>query len=178
MFENGFDAGYVIRHPVFLVTFIIAIPAWIVAFAGQCAAEAQYTSQSRPSNSTLPHRFTDPSQPDQIDQWPASYGSVSGSNCKTFDSQQRARLITVELSRYISCQYKPRTHKPRSSELTLAQLGHRYEPTRYPSLPARSRYRHRHCICCHWCRAAHLLWTRVPYRCGSRLASNRYGRRE
>jgi hypothetical protein len=46
MFENGFDVSYVIRHPVFLVTFIIAIPAWIVAFAGQCAAEAQYTSQS------------------------------------------------------------------------------------------------------------------------------------
>lgn len=45
MFENGFDAGYVIRHPVFLVTFIIAIPAWIVAFAAQCAAEAQYTSK-------------------------------------------------------------------------------------------------------------------------------------
>lgn len=45
MFENGFDAGYVIRHPVFLVTFIIAIPAWIVAFAAQCAAEAQYTSE-------------------------------------------------------------------------------------------------------------------------------------
>jgi hypothetical protein len=45
MFENGFDAGYVIRHPVFLVTFIVAIPAWIVAFAGQCAAEAQYTSE-------------------------------------------------------------------------------------------------------------------------------------
>jgi hypothetical protein len=42
MFENGFDVGYVIRHPVFLATFIIAIPAWIVAFAGQCATEAQY----------------------------------------------------------------------------------------------------------------------------------------
>jgi len=44
MFENGFDAGYVIRHPLFLATFIIAVPAWIVAFAGQCATEAQYDS--------------------------------------------------------------------------------------------------------------------------------------
>jgi len=46
MFENGFDAGYVIRHPLFLATFIIAVPAWIVAFAGQCATEAQYDSMS------------------------------------------------------------------------------------------------------------------------------------
>jgi len=47
MFENGFDAGYIIRHPLFLATFIIAVPAWIVAFAGQCATEAQYDSMSR-----------------------------------------------------------------------------------------------------------------------------------
>jgi SHO1 osmosensor len=47
MFENGFDAGYVIRHPLFLATFIIAVPAWIVAFAGQCATEAQYDSMFR-----------------------------------------------------------------------------------------------------------------------------------
>jgi SHO1 osmosensor len=45
MFENGFDVGYVIRHPVFLATFIVAIPAWIVAFAGQCATEAKYSRQ-------------------------------------------------------------------------------------------------------------------------------------
>ncbi|OCF34531.1 SHO1 osmosensor [Kwoniella heveanensis CBS 569] len=44
MFDNGFDPGYVFRHPVFLVTFIIAVPAWIIAFAGQCAAEAKYAS--------------------------------------------------------------------------------------------------------------------------------------
>ncbi|WWD16817.1 high osmolarity signaling protein SHO1 [Kwoniella shandongensis] len=41
---HGFDTGYVFRHPVFLVTFIIAIPAWVIAFAGQCAAEAKLTS--------------------------------------------------------------------------------------------------------------------------------------
>lgn len=39
---GSFDAGYVMRHPVFLVTFIIAVPSWIIAFAGQCAAEAKY----------------------------------------------------------------------------------------------------------------------------------------
>ncbi|WVR04098.1 high osmolarity signaling protein SHO1 [Kwoniella sp. DSM 27419] len=44
MFNNGFDPGYIFRHPVFLVTFIVAIPAWIIAFAGQCAAEARYSS--------------------------------------------------------------------------------------------------------------------------------------
>jgi K+ transporter len=65
MFENGFDVGHVIRHPVFLVTFIIAIPAWIVAFAGQCAAEAQYTSQSTYTQG--PVRLAD-YQPDQIGQ--------------------------------------------------------------------------------------------------------------
>lgn len=42
MFENGFEPGIVFRHPVFLVTFIVAIPAWIIAFAGQCAAEAKF----------------------------------------------------------------------------------------------------------------------------------------
>ena len=41
-----FDFGLVIRHPLFLATYIVAIPAWIVAFAGQCAAEAKYSSQS------------------------------------------------------------------------------------------------------------------------------------
>ncbi|OCF58360.1 SHO1 osmosensor [Kwoniella mangroviensis CBS 10435] len=44
MFDHGFDPGYVFRHPVFLVTFIIAIPAWIIAFASQAAAEAKYSS--------------------------------------------------------------------------------------------------------------------------------------
>ncbi len=39
---NGFDAGYVFRHPVFLITYILAIPAWIIAFASQCAVEAKY----------------------------------------------------------------------------------------------------------------------------------------
>ena len=43
MFDNGFDAGNAFRHPVFLVTFIFAIPAWIIAFASQCAAEAKYS---------------------------------------------------------------------------------------------------------------------------------------
>ncbi|KAK8861281.1 hypothetical protein IAR55_002100 [Kwoniella newhampshirensis] len=38
------DPGYVLRHPVFLVTFIIAIAAWVIAFAGQCAAEAKFSS--------------------------------------------------------------------------------------------------------------------------------------
>lgn len=37
----GFDVGPIIRHPVFLVTFGISIPAWVIAFAGQCAAEAK-----------------------------------------------------------------------------------------------------------------------------------------
>jgi SHO1 osmosensor len=40
MFNNGLDIGGVFRHPVFLATFIIAFPAWIIAFAGQCAVEA------------------------------------------------------------------------------------------------------------------------------------------
>ncbi|KAK4690050.1 SHO1 osmosensor, partial [Tremellales sp. Uapishka_1] len=44
MFENGFESGFIIHHPVFLVTYIVAIPAWIVAFAGQCAAEAKLVS--------------------------------------------------------------------------------------------------------------------------------------
>ncbi|ORY27677.1 hypothetical protein BCR39DRAFT_224863 [Naematelia encephala] len=39
---NNFDLGHVVRHPLFLVTFIIAVPAWIIAFAGQCAAEAKF----------------------------------------------------------------------------------------------------------------------------------------
>ncbi|CAD6581905.1 MAG: Transmembrane osmosensor [Tremellales sp. Tagirdzhanova-0007] len=43
---NGFDVGYVFRHPVFLVTYILVVPAWIIAFAGQCAAEAKYTLDS------------------------------------------------------------------------------------------------------------------------------------
>ncbi|KAL0242203.1 high osmolarity signaling protein SHO1 [Cryptococcus tetragattii IND107] len=43
---HNFDVGYVMRHPVFLVTFIIAIPSWIIAFAGQCAAEAKYSSSN------------------------------------------------------------------------------------------------------------------------------------
>lgn len=46
MFENGFDTANVFRHPVFLVTFIVAIPAWIIAFASQCAAEAKLDSGS------------------------------------------------------------------------------------------------------------------------------------
>ncbi|KIR25882.1 high osmolarity signaling protein SHO1 [Cryptococcus deuterogattii LA55] len=43
---HSFDVGYAMRHPVFLVTFIIAIPSWIIAFAGQCAAEAKYSSSN------------------------------------------------------------------------------------------------------------------------------------
>ena len=41
---NNFSVSHVIRHPFFLVTFAIAIPAWIIAFAGQAAAEAQYNN--------------------------------------------------------------------------------------------------------------------------------------
>lgn len=36
------DIGFIVRHPLFLITFILAIPAWIIAFAAQCAAEAKY----------------------------------------------------------------------------------------------------------------------------------------
>ncbi|KAL7419870.1 Transmembrane osmosensor [Cryptotrichosporon argae] len=46
MFDNGFDPGFVFRHPTFLVTYIIAIPAWLIAFAAQCASEARYTADS------------------------------------------------------------------------------------------------------------------------------------
>ncbi|EIW69197.1 hypothetical protein TREMEDRAFT_69025 [Tremella mesenterica DSM 1558] len=38
-----FDITHLIRHPLFLATYIVAIPAWIVAFAGQCATEAKYS---------------------------------------------------------------------------------------------------------------------------------------
>jgi SHO1 osmosensor len=41
---NNFTPSLVFRHPVLLVTYIIAIPAWVLAFAGQCAAEARYSS--------------------------------------------------------------------------------------------------------------------------------------
>jgi len=40
MFDNGLDFGAVFRHPVFLATFVVGFPAWIIAFAGQCAVEA------------------------------------------------------------------------------------------------------------------------------------------
>jgi len=54
MFENGFEPGIVFRHPVFLATYIVAIPAWLIAFAGQCAAEAKYgTTNGTPVSGTL-----------------------------------------------------------------------------------------------------------------------------
>lgn len=40
--SSGLDTSYITRHPVFLVTFLVAVPAWIIAFAAQCAAEARY----------------------------------------------------------------------------------------------------------------------------------------
>jgi hypothetical protein len=45
------DIGFIVRHPLFLITFILAIPAWIIAFAAQCAAEAKYGESIHP---TLP----------------------------------------------------------------------------------------------------------------------------
>lgn len=42
MFNGGLDFGGIARQPVLLGTFALAIPAWIIAFAGQCAAEAHY----------------------------------------------------------------------------------------------------------------------------------------
>jgi SHO1 osmosensor len=41
------DIGFIVRHPLFLITFILAIPAWIIAFAAQCAAEAKYGESDR-----------------------------------------------------------------------------------------------------------------------------------
>jgi SHO1 osmosensor len=38
--RSNFNLGH-IRHPVFLVTFAIAIPAWIIAFIAQSAATAR-----------------------------------------------------------------------------------------------------------------------------------------
>lgn len=32
--------GVVFRHPVFLVTFLLALIGWFVAFIGMCVAEA------------------------------------------------------------------------------------------------------------------------------------------
>ncbi|WVQ83498.1 hypothetical protein IAT38_005639 [Cryptococcus sp. DSM 104549] len=43
MLGGGFDPGFVFRHPLFLVTFIVSVIAWIIAFAGQCASEAKYS---------------------------------------------------------------------------------------------------------------------------------------
>ncbi|ORX36442.1 hypothetical protein BD324DRAFT_651682 [Kockovaella imperatae] len=44
---NDFSTGHVLSHPLFLVTFALAFPAWIIAFAGQIAAEAQFDSSIR-----------------------------------------------------------------------------------------------------------------------------------
>jgi hypothetical protein len=101
MFENGFDAGYVIRHPLFLATFIIAVPAWIVAFAGQCATEAQYDSMSSRQHvnmETLMFQFLE-----VIDLWSVSFGSPSGFSCKSIvktkvgNPVDRNRAITIHL---------------------------------------------------------------------------------
>lgn len=40
MFNGGFNTGGVTRNPVLLGTFALAVPCWIIAFAGMCAAEA------------------------------------------------------------------------------------------------------------------------------------------
>lgn len=36
------DVSHVLRHPVLLATFAIAVPAWFIAFIAQCVAEARY----------------------------------------------------------------------------------------------------------------------------------------
>jgi hypothetical protein len=38
--------GVVFRHPVFLITFILAIIGWFVAFIGMCVAEADLSELS------------------------------------------------------------------------------------------------------------------------------------
>lgn len=42
MLNGGLDFGGIARQPVLLATFALAIPAWVIAFAGQCAAEAHF----------------------------------------------------------------------------------------------------------------------------------------
>ncbi|RSH84490.1 Transmembrane osmosensor [Apiotrichum porosum] len=42
MFDNGLDIGVIFRNPVFMATFGIAAPAWLIAFAALCASQAQY----------------------------------------------------------------------------------------------------------------------------------------
>jgi hypothetical protein len=41
--SNGrhFQPSHVFRHPFFLITYIVAWPAWLTAFIGQCVAEGQ-----------------------------------------------------------------------------------------------------------------------------------------
>lgn len=50
---NNFYPGFILRHPFFLVTFLVAVPAWIIAFAAQCAAEAQYSESHLQRRSVL-----------------------------------------------------------------------------------------------------------------------------
>jgi hypothetical protein len=58
--DNMFDSNHIIRQPVLLATFAIAIPAWIIAFIAQAIAEARYgysescPDQADPDNSNLP----------------------------------------------------------------------------------------------------------------------------
>lgn len=42
MFSSGLNFGGITRQPVLLATFALAIPCWIIAFAGMCATEAHH----------------------------------------------------------------------------------------------------------------------------------------
>ena len=48
--------GVVFRHPVFLVTFILAIVGWFVAFIGMCVAEADLSELSTSASKTYTRR--------------------------------------------------------------------------------------------------------------------------
>lgn len=48
-----FDVNHVIRQPVLLATFAIAIPAWIIAFIAQAISEARFNyGMSQPNELT------------------------------------------------------------------------------------------------------------------------------
>lgn len=54
MRNRSFDAGVVFRHPVFLVTFLLALIGWFVAFIGMCVAESDLNNlNGGPSMGTL-----------------------------------------------------------------------------------------------------------------------------
>jgi hypothetical protein len=72
---NGFDPGYAFRHPVFFITYILAVPAWIIAFAAQCAAEAKYSEFLKTDNA---HSQVLPT----IHLWSSTFGIAYGSNCE------------------------------------------------------------------------------------------------